>query len=190
MNNMNKVYWKTKIHMICLALVIIGSINWGTTALGWNLVEILNSSINQLVGMNIPLNKVIYILVALAAIKLAIKRDNWLQFLGNAVLPGSLIPLKQNKGDTVVEIKVRPNSRIAYWASLPSDEKTPEVNKAYGDYSNSGVVMSDEKGIAKLTIQKGTDYIVPSGRVIKRHVHYRELDQAWGMVGPVKTKKY
>ena len=176
---------------LSLALVLVGAVNWGTTALGYNLVEMLTSFVNNLVGMDTYLDKVIYIVVALAAIKLAMKRDTWLPFLGDSVLPTTLVPLKNMRGDTTVTVKVQPNTKVAYWASSKTEkEGVPLVEEAYGDYANSGVVVSDEKGIAKLTVNKGTSYIVPSGREIPRHVHYRELGQSWGMMGPIMTEYY
>jgi uncharacterized membrane protein YuzA (DUF378 family) len=191
MNEMEKKYWQVKMYHILLLLVLVGGLNWGATAVGYNIVDILKNYLNSLVGMETYLDKIIYLLVAFAAIKLATRRDVWLTFLGETVLPGSLVPLKEIKGDTVVEVKVKPNSRVAYWASLPQENsKTPLVHEAYGDFKNAGVVLADKDGIAKLSVNKGTNYIVPSGREISRHVHYRELDQVWGMIGPIKTKYY
>jgi hypothetical protein len=113
-----------------------------------------------------------------------------LPFLGESVLPGSLIPMKENIGtDTTIKVKVSPNARVAYWASLPSDSVIA-VNKAYGDFSNSGVVLADDKGFAELKIKKSNAYTIPSGKEIAKHVHYRELDQGWGMVGDLKTEYY
>lgn len=191
MNDMEKKYWQVKMYHILLLLVFVGGLNWGTTALGYNLVDMLKNTVNNLIGMETYLDKIVYLLVALAVIKLATRRDIWLTFLGESVLPGSLIPLKEVNGDTVVEVKVKPNTRVAYWASLPQkDSKTPLVHEAYGDFKNAGVVLSDKNGIAKLSVNKGSSYIVPSGREIERHVHYRVLDQAWGMIGPIETKYY
>jgi uncharacterized membrane protein YuzA (DUF378 family) len=191
MNDMETKYWQVKMYHLLLLLVFVGGLNWGTTALGYNLVEMLKNTINNLVGMETYLDKIVYLLVALSVIKLATRRDVWLTFLGESVLPGSLVPLKEVNGDTIVEVKVKPNTRVAYWASLPyEDSKTPLVHEAYGDFKNAGVVMSDKNGVAKLSVIKGTSYIVPSGREIPRHVHYRVLDQVWGMIGPIETKYY
>ena len=184
-------YLKHKIHMITLALVIIGGINWGLTAFNFNLVDLLVSNLNKLVGITTHLDKVIYIIVALSAIKLAISRDNWLPFLGKTVLPENLIPLKELKGNTVVKVKVSPNTKVAYWASSKvNTNDIPTVEKAYGNYSNDGVVMSDANGVAMLVFNEGTSYKVPTGREISRHVHYRELKGEYGMIGPVQTQYY
>lgn len=191
MNTSERKYWRVKMYHLSLALVLVGALNWGTTALGYNLVEILTNFVNNLLGMNTYLDKVIYLIVAVAAINLARKRDTWLPFLGDSVLPSPLVPLKQFKGDTEVTVKVTPNTKVAYWASSKTEkEGIPLVEEAYNNYANSGVVVSDEKGVAKLSVNKGTSYIVPSGREIPRHVHYRELGQPWGMMGPVKTEYY
>jgi hypothetical protein len=183
-------YLKTKLHMLLLAIVFIGAINWGATALGYNLVTELSVAVNKLAKSNMPIDKVIYGIVAVSAIVLASKKEVWLPFLGRSILPGSLVPLKTpTKSDTKVQIKTRPNSKIAYWASKPSDS-TPNVKKAYDDYSNSGVVLSNDKGEAELPILAGTGYTVPSGRNISRHVHYRIVGLDYGLMGKVKTVKY
>ena len=196
-NNINKenktfkkYYWKTKINMLLTAIVIIGAINWGATAVGYNIVELLSNNLNKLLKINYPFDKIIYIIVAICAILLASKRTTWLPFLGKSVLPGSLVSLKiPAKTDMKVKIKTKPNVKIAYWAALPKGVD-PDVITAYGDYSNSGVVMSDSNGNVELPILAGSGYIVPSGRNIDRHVHYRVLDKPYGMMGQIKTKNY
>jgi len=191
MNPMEKKYWKTKMNHIVIIIVLIGSLNWGMTALGYNLVDIIKNLLNNAFKMETYIDKIIYFLVALAAIKLSMNRDLWLPFLGESVLPGSLVPLKKVVGDTIIEIKVKPNTRVAYWASLPQEtNKIPLVHEAYGDFKNAGVVLSNNDGIALLIVNKGTNYIVPTGREIKRHVHYRELDQVYGMMGTLQTVYY
>jgi uncharacterized membrane protein YuzA (DUF378 family) len=179
--------------MIMVALVLIGAINWGATAFGYNLVEILNTQVDHLFGTETRFNKIIYILVALSALKLAFKKSTWLPFLGYMAFPSTaLIPTIENtKGDTIIKVNVRPNTRVAYWSSFPRKTKgVPLVEEAYDDFSNSGVVKSDENGVAELKILVGSSYIVPSGREIPRHVHYRELDLDHGMMGDLKTEYY
>jgi len=51
--------------VVALILVIIGGLNWGLTAFGFNLVEMIFGSMSWLVSL-------IYILVGLSAIYLAI----------------------------------------------------------------------------------------------------------------------
>lgn len=191
MKTANNLYFRYKMYQIALALVLVGAINWGATAFGYNLVEILHTNLNSFLEMETYSNKIIYIIITVAAIKLALKRDTWLPFLGNCVLPGPFIPLKSIEGDTSVTVQVRPNIKVAYWSSSKVDkEGVPDVESAYNTYANSGVVMSNAKGVAKLVFNKGTSYIVPNGKEIPRHVHYREIGLQYGMMGPVKTEYY
>jgi len=187
----NKIFYnQINLRMFLTLIVIIGAINWGTTAMDFNLVKMLSQSLNELFNSNIDFDKIIYLIVMVAAIYLATQRETWLPFLGNSVLPENLIPLKTpSKTNRVIEVMTQPNSKVAYWAALPKGDE-PDVEVAYGDYSNSGVVMSDSKGVAKLPILEGSGYIVPNGRKIERHVHYRVLGLPYGMIGKIKTVYY
>jgi hypothetical protein len=106
------------------------------------------------------------------------------------VLPGAVLALKTNSGDTTVDVKVKPGTKVAYWAAKPESKPDAEgnvlVKAAYDDFENSGVVVANEQGVAKLVFNKGTSYVVPSGRKIESHVHYREFGED-GMMGPVKS---
>lgn len=185
-----KYYWGTKVRMLLTAIVVIGALNWGATAVGYNLVEILSNNVNQLLKTNYPIDKIIYIIVAVCAILLASRRTTWLPFLGKSVLPDSLVPLKTpEKTDKKITIKTKPNAKIAYWAALPKGDN-PDVITAYADFSNGGVVMSDANGVAELPILMGSAYTVPSGRKISRHIHYRVLGKPYGMMGRIKTVYY
>lgn len=185
-----RYYWGIKVRMILTAVVIVGALNWGATALGYNLVELLSNNLNGLLKTNYPFDKIIYIIVAICTILLASRRTTWLPFLGKSILPDSLVPLKTPaKSDMKVKIKTKPNAKIAYWAALPKGDN-PDVITAYGDFSNSGVVMSDSNGIAELSVLSGSGYTVPSGRKLNRHVHYRVLGKPYGMMGRIKTKLY
>ena len=147
-----------------------------------------------------PLDRIIYVVVAISALILAFQRDTWLPFLGESVLPGAVLALKTNSGDTTVDVKVKPLTKVAYWAAKPEskpeskptdgasegNKAVPPVKDAYAHFENSGVVVANEQGVAKLVFNKGTSYVVPSGRKIESHVHYREFGED-GMMGPVKS---
>ena len=186
---MFKIYTMTRVRMIVTAIVIIGAINWGTTALGYNLVEMLSNFINTLFKIDLPIEKSIYILVALCGISLASKRSTWLPFLGLSALPGNLVS-KQTPEDAnkKIKVKVQPNAKIAYWAATGKDNNDQDVFDAYGDNSNSGVVMADEEGVAELPIMEGAGYKVPNGKRIPRHVHYRVIGNS--MMERVRTVYY
>lgn len=185
-----KNYWKSKTRMILMAIIIFGAINWGAEAVGYNLVKMLSDKLNTIFKSNIPIDKIIYIVVALAGIKLAMCRNTWLPFLGKSVLPSTLLSLRTPKNaNYTVKIQTKPNSMVAYWASLPNDEKVDPIT-AYSDFSNSGVVMSDASGMAELKIIEGNGYTLPYGRKLHRHVHYRLADLYNGMMGRINTVKY
>jgi uncharacterized membrane protein YuzA (DUF378 family) len=193
MKHSTGTYLRAKINMVLVAIVIIGALNWGTTAFGYNLVEMLNNTINRTLGYQSNFDKIIYVIVALAAIKIAFNRNTWLPFLGYSAFPTqSFVPNKNNSiGNTIIKVNVKPNTRIAYWAALPKQtQEIPYVDDAYGKFENSGVVMSDINGVAELIILPGSEYRIPSGKVIDKHIHYRELDLPAGMMGRIETVYY
>lgn len=143
------------------------------------------NKIDSFIGYNI--SKIIYFFTGIFIVLLAIKKQTWLPFLGDTIIPSILMPETKNVGDTTIKIKIMPNTKVAYWSSLPSTKENISVEKAYGDYSNAGVSKSNNDGYASLTFNKGSGYIVPSGRFIKPHIHYRELYDEYSMIGPVKT---
>jgi len=186
---MSKIYTMTRVRMIITAIVIVGAINWGTTALGYNLVEMLSKFINTSFKIDFPIDKAIYILVALCGISLASKRTTWLPFLGLSVLPGKLLSEQTpENADKKIKVKVQPNDKIVYWAATGKDKKDQDVFDAYSNNSNSGVVIADEKGNAELPIIEGGGYIVPNGKRIPRHVHYRVIGNS--MMERIRTVYY
>tara|TARA_B110000908_G_scaffold172389_1_gene239511 strand:- start:3038 stop:3604 length:567 start_codon:yes stop_codon:yes gene_type:complete len=188
MKTFNKKYTEVKIYYVCAILVIVGSINCGSMALGKDLVQIIANKLRTI--KDLPYEKIIYLAIATAGIILATNKDFWMPFLGDSVLPHQIIPLKNNKKyDTILKVPVPKGAKVAYWAALPND-KTPPVTNAYGQFNNSGVVMADNNGIAELKVLKGSGYIVPSGRYIAPHVHYRVLNNELAMMGPVKKVYY
>ena len=179
-------------HIFLMSLVIIGAINLGAHALGYNFIDALSYKINNIFHSRIPINNIIYLIVAISGLWLASKRTTWLPFLGKTVFPNSLVPLVQPaKPDTTVSIKTIPNVKIAYWAALNKGEST-KVTSAYGNYENSGVIMSDANGNAVLPIMTGTGYTLPSGVVLPRHVHYRIVNdpQHPGIMSKIETINY
>jgi len=191
------MYSAAVFHMVLIALVLVGALNWGFHTFGYNLVEILNRFLSGVFKRRLPLDRIIYVVVAISALILAFQRDTWLPFLGETVLPGAIVALKTNSGDTTVDVHVKPGTKVVYWAAEPSAEEgavgasegnkaDPPVKAAYDKFENSGVVAANEQGVAKLVFNKGTSYIVPSGRKIESHVHYREFGED-GMMGPVKS---
>jgi uncharacterized membrane protein YuzA (DUF378 family) len=196
MNKFDQIQIHTKLRMLALALIVSGGLNWGLVAtMNVNLVDKMGKLLSSFLKLNdnisVSITKVVYLLIALSAIYIAINRDNWLPFLGDSVLPPSVVPLKEpTVTDMTIDVKVTPNSKVIYWAANRTD-KIQDVLKAYGNFENSGVVVSDNNGIAKLKLTKGSGYKVPSGKYIPPHVHYRVIEpSSGGIIGKVMTKMY
>ena len=177
----SNTYKIISLNIYMTVLVFIVASNAVLSGFGFNAFN----KIDSFIGHNV--SKLIYLVAGISIIFLATKKHTWLPFLGNTVIPATLIPETKNIGDTTIKIKVNPNTKVAYWSTLPSSDEKPSVKKAYGDYTNAGVSKSNNDGFATLTFNKGTGYIVPSGKFIKPHIHYRELNKEYGMIGPVKT---
>lgn len=184
-----KNYKKIKMYKKMMLLVIAGAINWGLTLFDFNVVEYVSKTVNQFLKSKLPINKILYGIIAISGIKL-LQRDTMLPFLGKTVIPSNLVPVKKNKyNKDRIEILVKPNSKVMYWAAKKMNNETSHVKKAYDDYSNSGVTISDAAGKAVLVLEKGSGYIVPGGKYIPPHVHYR-YEITPGMFSRIETIKY
>jgi len=186
-------YAKSLVRMVLTGFIIAGSLNYGLTIFNYNLIEIGNTKIDQYFNKKLNFNVIIYSIIAISGIILMFQTTTWLPFLGPCAFPSKgLIPNKINYlGTKIIKVNVKPNTRVAYWASLPvKNENIPYVEDAYADFSNSGVVTSNSDGVAELSIIPGTSYTVPFGKEIPKHVHYRELDGKLGMMGELKTAYY
>jgi len=173
------------IRMIMTGIFLFGAVHYDEMFFNFNLAEYLNLVFFRVFRKRGVVDKVIYAIFAICAIILAFDRTTWLPFLGDTVLPSAVVPLKTNVGDTTVDVKVAPDAKVAFWAAKPGANSETKVEQAYDDYSNSGVVLANDLGVATLTFNKGTEYVVPSGKHLKSHVHYREFNDKIGMIGPV-----
>jgi len=192
-DSVNMKSLKIKINQFCLVILLIAIFNYAGFAFGYNLIDMLHVKLNELLKMETFTDKIIYGIILLAGLIIFTKKYIWLPFLHETVFPSLAFvqTVTKKSGDVSVPIKVTPNTRIAYWASLPQkSDKIPDVINAYGDFSNSGIAISDKNGNANLLIDSGSSYYIPSGRVLQKHIHYRELDLDYGFLGPVKTVYY
>lgn len=183
-------YYKYRFYL--LFIITIGIINcFVSNVYKYNFIDIISEKINLIFKINIQFNIIFYILMLLSIVLLTSQLDFWLPFLGKSVLPSSLVPLKEPSNyNKIIKVKVKPNSKIAYWSTIPNTNNNVDVNKAYNQFENSGVVMSDNLGNAQLKILEGTGYVVPSGKKIERHVHYRVLGLEYGMMDSIQTINY
>jgi uncharacterized membrane protein YuzA (DUF378 family) len=170
------------VYIFAILFMVVGSLNWlsiGTT--GINIVE-------KYIG-NGYLTSIIYILVGLSALSLMFHRDTYLPFLGKTAFPCSLLADKVPNDATVsIPIKVKPESKVVYWASEHHRDMAVASNpwEAYAKYENSGIVTADKDGNATIKIRDPIKYNVPLGRKLDKHVHYR-FCKTPGMISEVFT---
>lgn len=136
------------------------------------------------VRVNSPSFWCVLVLVLLALCFISTRRSTYLPFLSETVLPGALLEKHgaQKTDGISVTVPVDPNAeKVVYWAATEAGGKTP--GEAYGSFENSGVTRVTN-GQAKLVVDCPGRYYV-RGRLLKNHVHYREVFSN-GITGPVK----
>lgn len=130
----------------------------------------------------------VHLLLAVAAIAfLALDRDSYLPFLGECVLPTSLLAAKTPQDASfTVSVHAAPGAtHIMYWASESGAGIAPNPYDAYGNYSNAGIVKTAPSGLTILPVRCPQQYKV-RGKTLPRHVHYRSIFKS-GVAGPVQT---
>jgi len=181
------LYKQKKLHLVAVVLVLIGGLNWLTV------LFMKKDLVQKIFGYNF-FTKIIYLLVGVSSLYLFFQRDTYLPFLGETLVPCAAFSTRTpDNANLEVSVQVTPNTKVVYWASEPSkgtDASENRINawdKAYNDYSNSGVAMSDDKGKAILHVRgKPQAYRVPFKGMIESHVHFRICGDN-GILGPVKT---
>ena len=178
----NELYAQKKVNMVAMTLVLIGGLNW------LSLLFMKKDLVQKLFGFGL-ITKLIYLLVGLSSLYLFFKRDTYLPFLGETLVPCAAFSTRTpDNANLEVNVQVKPNTKVVYWASEPG--KDGEFNNwdlAYNNYSNSGVAMSDKDGKATLHVRgKPQSYKVPFKGKIESHIHFRVCEEN-GMLGPVKT---
>ena len=170
--------------MFIMTLVLIGGLNWLSIGLlGVDAVRL---------GLAPRHAKWIYILIGLAALSLVFRRDIYLPFLGETIVPGGALAERtpQNANDQVT-ITTFPNAKVLYWASEPNPTQgndIPNWDKAYGEFENSGVAIADGSGKTILRFRGPPQYYkVPIMGKLEPHIHFRICDTN-GVMGRVQTK--
>jgi len=185
MGNSDK-YFEKNVYMIGKILVLFAAINTGLYK--------LNSDYNilGLILRDRALRRTFYIFIVLVAIYLMFRRETYLPFLGESVVPYSVFTEKINPITSItanpINIKINtPNAeKVIWWAASEDQHKvaqTPE--EAYNEYENSGVSNVSKDGTVSIVFPCPTQYKIPSGRILKKHLHYRETHG--GMLSEVKT---
>ena len=162
----------------------------------------INTSVDGVININplkiatiiisYPLYLVIVITIGLISLYLLRQRDVYLPFLGDTVIPTSLLKNQIPSNATVTKVvKVPPGTKVLYWASEPSknQNKLIHAKDAYGDYKNMGVVVSNSKGLATLKVRNPQKYQVKKlfrTKILTPHIHYRYVKSS-GMLSRIET---
>ena len=171
------------LHLVAMILVVVGGINWGLVGLfGFDIVRFL-------LGRSI-FASVVYLLIGTAALIIAVSRDSYLPFLGETVMPCSILGERvPDHADTDVRISgLTPGAKVLFWAAEPATEGLARIRdwrRAYLDFANAGVTTVDADGHATLRIRKPQPYTVPLKGPLESHVHWRVCGDD-GLLGPVQ----
>jgi len=166
--------WMKKVHMFAVALLVIGGFLglycWRKRSLWGNALAVL---------------------IALAAVYVGTQRDSYLPFLGESVVPCSVLADKiPEHADVEVTVDhLKPGAKVIFWATEPATEglaKIKDWQRAYLELANAGVATVTAAGTATLRIRKPQPYTVPLWGRLESHVHWRTC-QDGGMMGPVQT---
>lgn len=169
------------VYLVTMYLVLIGGINWGLVgAFRWNALQGL---------LGVPMSRALYVAVGLSALWLIGRRDVYLPFLGETVMPCSAIQARiPDHADTEVNLHgLQPGAKILYWATEPATQglaTIPTWQHAYLDFANAGVAVVDAGGHVTLRFRSPQPYTVPIYGRLNRHVHWRQCGEG-GMLGPV-----
>jgi hypothetical protein len=146
-----------------------------------------------LFGINVAdssVGRVIAVLVGAVGIFFAIRRDYYLPFLGESVMPCAALQDRTPPGATKsVTIRAEPGAKVLYWAAEPAAEDLKHINNwqiAYDRFENAGIVTADQDGKATLRVRDPQPYTVPIHGHIDAHIHYRVCGHG-GMLGRVNT---
>jgi uncharacterized membrane protein YuzA (DUF378 family) len=172
---------KKKLYMFAMIFLILGAINYVSIAL-------FRVNIIQKLSVKESIAEIAYLFIGLAAFYVMFERDTYLPFLGRSILPCDVLKPSMPKDSTMkVTLKVKPDSKVIYWASNPSvTGHIVDYKEAYGDFENSGIAVSDSNGLVELPIMEPQPYYVPYKGILPIHVHYRVCCGS-GTVGPVRT---
>ena len=177
------MYFQKTAYKVIMAFVLIGGINW--LVIGLIGTDLLRLVLPKTVA------RVVYVFVGVASAFLLFRRDVYLPFLGETLLPDAAFVAKTPQGaNDQVTIHTRPGAKVLYWAAEPNPNEGSEVqswDKAYKAYENSGVAVAGDDGIAILRIRGPPQkYKVPIKGTLEPHVHFR-VSGGNGFFGRVQT---
>ena len=155
-------------------------------------VTTLVISIKGMTNSSSPAGKVLLsLLVTVCALYLGFQRSTYLPFLGETVMPCSLLK-EQTPESANYEKRVAiqgAGRKVLFWASEPDTEHLEKLNdwrKAYLGFHNAGVTVVGDDNTAILKVRKPQPYTVPVKGRLEAHIHYRVCGDN-GFLGPVQT---
>jgi hypothetical protein len=172
------------LHILAMGLVVVGAINWG-------LIGVFNVNLVAAVFGKGVVASIVYGLVGLAGLSIAFRRDTYLPFLGETVLPCAAIPerIPEHADAEVTVGDIQPGAKLLYWAAEPATERLSQIKpwqQAYLKFANAGVTTASSDGHATLRVRRPQSYTVPLKGVLQSHVHWRVCMDG-GLLGPVQT---
>ena len=136
------------------------------------------------------------VFLTLATLYIGFRRDTYLPFLGETVMPCSLLE-EQTPEHADAQVNVSglvPGAKVLFWAAERNESepesrglaKIKDWRRAYLAFANAGVTTADEGGHAVLRVRTPQPYTVPLKGRLEAHVHWRVCRDG-GMLGPVET---
>jgi uncharacterized membrane protein YuzA (DUF378 family) len=186
-------------HLIAVSVVLVGAVNAGVYGLAkWNPLQSL---------LGLTFSRLIYVVIALCALYVGLQRETYLPFLGETVVPCSVLKDQvPEHADTAVQLHgLTPGKKVLFWAAErlltqpdslgnwrskadPSTDglgRIKDWRRAYLEFANAGVTTVDDGGHATLNIRKPQPYTVPIKGRLETHVHWRICGDN-GFLGPVE----
>lgn len=130
----------------------------------------------------------------LAALMFLFDRNFYLPFLGPCAVPVRSSYDAPAADSTSVKLTgLPPNTTVIYWGALSSEKSFTSYKDAYGDYSNSGVATTNDKGEVVVSVSCPGQYFVKKFGMLSsqlpKHIQYRyETSENKGLLSEVFTK--
>lgn len=160
--------------------------------LNYSYAKLYNDDLLDYLITNRMVSKVFNIFMIIVALLYLFNRDFFLPFLGPTVIPISESDKSTENLINIPLVGLPPNTKVIYWASEYSENEYENPLSAYKDYSNSGIVKTNEFGNVIIQISCPGRYKISKfgmlKKLLKRHVHYRYELPYKGLYSRVYTK--
>jgi uncharacterized membrane protein YuzA (DUF378 family) len=176
--------------MIGRLLLVLGGLNY----LFITLFGGYNQYVTQLTTTSPYLTNAIAIGIGLAALMFLFDRNYYLSFLGPCVFP--IAGQNEDQSSNQISLKLTglpSNVNVVYWGAKESKNAVSGYKEAYGNYTNSGVVTTNNRGEALIKVSCPGQYSIKKFGMLEKqlpkHIHYRyEFPDSRGMFSEVYTQ--